>query len=82
MNFLSYNLTLYNIVTGETKCYVWDETIAKKGANEVASVLKHFFENLNLENVEEIIFWTDNCPGKIKIVLFSPFTRGHKKNSI
>lgn len=50
----------------EERCYVYDETVAKKGGNEVASLLYHFsVEKIDL-GVKEFRWYCDNCWGQNK----------------
>ena len=37
-----YNFTIYDCTRNERSCYLWNETIGKKGSNEIASFLFHF----------------------------------------
>ena len=41
-NLSIYNLTLCNLVTKQGYCCVWDQTIAKRGSNEVSSCLYNY----------------------------------------
>lgn len=59
-----YNFTVYNMSSKEAFCYMWDEQIAKRGANEVASCLYDFLSKLALKGVTEIYLWSDNCGGQ------------------
>lgn len=38
----SFNLTVHNLATDKATCYMWDETIAARSANEIASCLLSF----------------------------------------
>lgn len=65
----TYNFTIYNMKNGEGTCYVWNETIAKRGANEIGKCLLDFMRNeLNgtENNLTDIIFYSDNCSGQNK----------------
>ncbi|CAH2105655.1 unnamed protein product [Euphydryas editha] len=33
----SFNLTIHDLATNEATCYMWDETIGARGANQIAS---------------------------------------------
>ena len=37
-----YNLTVTDIVNGQVYCYMWDQTIAKRGGSEVGSCINMF----------------------------------------
>ena len=48
-------------------CYVWDQTIAKRGSNEIGSCLYDYLKtNVDGKGVREVIFFSDNCPGQNK----------------
>ncbi|XP_031331858.1 uncharacterized protein LOC116162382 [Photinus pyralis] len=59
------NLTFFNIVKKLGYCYVWDETIAKRGANEIGSFVLHFLSNF-CTTYHSMIFYSDNCCGQNK----------------
>lgn len=46
----TYNLCIYNEVTGKAYMYMWSENVASRGANELGSCLiKHLQENISLQ---------------------------------
>lgn len=55
-----------NLKTNETVFYVYHEGTAKKGANEICSMLLHYFDNFLDENINELVLFSDNCPGQNK----------------
>lgn len=60
------NLTMYETTIDQSRpiCYLWDETIAARGGQEIASCLfKHIFEEVK-EDIEIINFYSDCCPGQ------------------
>lgn len=59
-----YNFTVYDLATGEAHCYVWDETTANRGGNEVASCLWQFIADKAAEGFTEFSFYSDNCSGQ------------------
>lgn len=61
----SYNLTIHNLRDDKATCYMWDETIGARGANQIASCLWHFLQNLPPE-VTEVTFYSDTCGGQNK----------------
>lgn len=61
----SFNLTIHDLSTNEATCYMWDETIGLRGANQIASCLWHFCKNLPPE-VKEVVFYSDTCGGQNK----------------
>nr|CAI5818189.1 unnamed protein product [Callosobruchus analis] len=43
---------------------MWDETVAGRGGNEIAScLLKYFLGNID-KSTEEVTIWSDNCPSQ------------------
>ncbi|CAH1163388.1 unnamed protein product [Phaedon cochleariae] len=59
-----YNLTIFDVGKSEGFCYIWDETIAKKGANEVSSAVFMFIEMKVKDGFNNFIFYSDNCGGQ------------------
>uniref|UniRef100_A0ABD2X643 DUF7869 domain-containing protein n=1 Tax=Trichogramma kaykai TaxID=54128 RepID=A0ABD2X643_9HYME len=62
------NLTVYDLANNGGTCFVWNETVAKKGSNEVASVLMYQLQQiiLNRDDVKDIRLVSDNCVGQNK----------------
>ncbi|KAF2886259.1 hypothetical protein ILUMI_19915 [Ignelater luminosus] len=52
-----YNFTIYEVATKQGHCFLWDETSGKRKANEIATRLSIFIDNLAA---------SDNCPGQNK----------------
>lgn len=65
----TFNLTIHNIQTSNASCYIWNETIAKRGANDIASCVFHYLENLP-SNITHVIMYSDNCAGQNKNSFF------------
>ncbi|XP_039755887.1 uncharacterized protein LOC120630653 [Pararge aegeria] len=59
-----YNFTIFDAGLKEATCYMWDETVAKRGANEVSSCLFSFINNKVKAGVKDFRFWSDNCAGQ------------------
>ncbi|XP_073956134.1 uncharacterized protein [Choristoneura fumiferana] len=59
-----FNFTLFDMGRKRAVCYMWDETVAKRGANEVSSCLLDFIEANARDGVRFFLFWSDNCPGQ------------------
>ncbi|CAH1634672.1 unnamed protein product [Spodoptera littoralis] len=60
----SYNFTVYDMAKRKAVCYMWDESVAKRGANEVSSCLYNFIKTNIDRGATEFRFWSDNCPGQ------------------
>lgn len=63
-----YNLTIYELKTGDTYCFTWHEGHAKRGANEIGSCLWNYLVDLDRKTKKKIdvIFYSDNCAGQNK----------------
>lgn len=60
----TYNLTIHNLGTNEATCYMWCEVEGGRGSDEIASALYHDIINSCSDEVEEIIYYSDNCAGQ------------------
>jgi len=64
-----FNFTIWALY-GKGKirlCYVWNESESLRGANEVASAVFKFIEEMvERFEVKEFRFWSDNCSGQNK----------------
>lgn len=59
-----YNFTVYNTTNKHGLCYFWNESVAKRGVNEIGScVLMYIREYCVGKNV---VFYSDNCCGQNK----------------
>ncbi|KAE8741825.1 hypothetical protein FOCC_FOCC012634 [Frankliniella occidentalis] len=62
----SYNFTIYDCTTGQAYCFVWDQTIAKRGSDEISSCVLSFFEEAVKNGVTEFKIYSDSCSGQNK----------------
>lgn len=60
------NFTIVDVGRNEDTCYVYDESVAAKGGNEVASFLLHLIERKVAEGIKEFRMYSDNCTGQNK----------------
>lgn len=60
----SFNFTVFDIGKRKAVCYMWDESVAKRGANEVSSCLLDFMQTNVDQGVKAFRFWSDNCAGQ------------------
>lgn len=61
-----YNLCIFDEVRRKGYMYVWDESVASRGAEEVFSCIFKYCSNFIPEETENIIAYSDNCPGQNK----------------
>lgn len=61
----TFNYTIHDATDKDTYCCLWDESIAGRGVNEMASCLVRWIESLNISpDLKKIIIWSDNCPSQ------------------
>lgn len=63
--YWTYNLTVHDCASGEASCFLWHESIALRGANEIASCLFKYLMNLPPE-ITDITLYSDTCSGQNK----------------
>jgi hypothetical protein len=52
--------------------YLYTDEHTGKGPDDVASLIIHYLENFQVRKSKSIIFWADNCGGRIRTTpLFS-----------
>ena len=61
-----YSFNIHVLSSREAHFYCYDETVAKKGSDDVASMLYHFFMNELSETVKDIALFCDSCSGQNK----------------
>lgn len=59
-----YNLGIHDCTAGKGHMFLWTEDTAKRGSDEVASILLKFL--LSTTEIDDLIIFTDNCPGQNK----------------
>lgn len=61
----TFNLTIHDNATREATCYMWHESIADRGANQIASCL---FKHLSAlpPCIKKVILYSDTCGGQNK----------------
>lgn len=61
----AYNFSVFDLADRQGYCYVWDQSTAGKGPDEVCSSLQLFMsEKMATQEVEEFRFFSDNCAGQ------------------
>lgn len=59
----TFNYTVYEATEKKASCFMWDESIAGRGGNEMASCMLRYILSLN-DKVQQVIIWSDNCPSQ------------------
>lgn len=60
----TFNLTVTDLPSRRTHCYMWHEGESGRGANEVASCLFNHITNYIPGNVQKLILASDSCSGQ------------------
>lgn len=71
LNFISFNIHILS--NQQAIFYTYDESIAKKGADEVCSMFNHFVCNILPPEVKELAIFCDSCAGQNKNFTFIRF---------
>lgn len=45
-------------------CFLWNETVAKKGSDEISSNVYYYIAKMVLVGITDFIFYSDNCTGQ------------------
>lgn len=61
---ISFNI--HELASNKSHFYVYDETIAKKGSDDVCSMIQHFISNSVADNVKHLKIFCDSCAGQNK----------------
>ena len=58
----TFNETCYNVGNKCGQCYLWNETDAARGSNEIATIIYKYISSHN--DIEEIAMFSDTCGGE------------------
>lgn len=58
-----FNFTFFDLASKNGTCFFWNEAIAERGSNEIGTCILEYLRDKNVENV---IFYSDNCSGQNK----------------
>ena len=45
-------------------CYMWDETVARRGACEIASCIYSYVNDCTSKGITEVALYSDSCSGQ------------------
>lgn len=80
LNFISFNVHI--LTKSRSVFYTYDESVAKKGADDVCSMLYHFFYNILPMEVKDLAIFCDSCAGQNKnftVIRFLHYTVTKRK---
>ena len=73
----TYNFSISDLTNDEVTCFVWNETIAGRGSNEISSCLLQMLKKWDANGAKEVNFFSDACPGQNRnwnvLALFQAF---------
>lgn len=61
-----YNFCIHSAKSGKSHFFMYNETISKKGPNEVISFLHYYIKNILNPNVKKLYLFSDNCSAQNK----------------
>lgn len=64
LNFITFNV--HKLSDSHSVFYTYDESVAKKGADDVCSMMYHFFKNVLPVQVRHLAIFCDSCAGQNK----------------
>lgn len=62
--YATYNFTIFDIGKRQGYCYMWTESDAKRGSNEIATCLLKFMTLMKDSGIKAFSFYSDNCGGQ------------------
>jgi len=64
LTFISFNIHV--LLNSQSILYTYDEAVAKKGADEVVSMMYHFLSQILPASVRNLVIFCDSCSGQNK----------------
>lgn len=61
-----HNFALVSRLLQMSYCFLWSEYDARRGALEIISITKKWFDNYLPTQVKRLILWSDNCTAQNK----------------
>ena len=56
-----FNFTIFELATKKGSCFMWNETVAGRGANDIASCIKLYLEEKANNGYENVTIYSDGC---------------------
>lgn len=67
----TYNFCIHDATKNRSFMYVWNESVASRGAQEISSCLLYHFKNFVPNECKKIILYSDGCAGQNKNIKMS-----------
>ncbi|XP_039283499.1 uncharacterized protein LOC111052342 isoform X2 [Nilaparvata lugens] len=81
----TYNVGIHNCSSGQGFMFMWDETVGKRGSDEIGSCIIKYLSVANI-HAKKLVIFTDNCGGQNKnwniMSLWSHLVRSKRFESI
>lgn len=77
----NFNFTVYDTATKNGYCYFWNETEGKREANEIATCLMRFLDEIPV-SVKQVSMFSDCCPGQNRNSILPAMLNFVVKNSV
>lgn len=61
-----FNFTVFDCTMKEGHLFVWDQTIGRRGSDEMSSFLNNYIESLVSKGIKTVIIYSDSCGGQNK----------------
>ncbi|CAH1973396.1 unnamed protein product [Acanthoscelides obtectus] len=79
----TYNFTIFKLANSEEHCYMWYESVGKRGSSEIGICLMRFIDLKVHEDTREFSFYSDNCGGQNRNkYIFSTYSLLAQKHNI
>lgn len=62
----TFMFNIHDLSNGDATFYLYDQTIAKKGADDVCSMLAHYLGNFLNKRITKLTIFADSCAGQNK----------------
>ena len=68
-----FSFCIFEASTGKSYFFLYDESMSRKGQNEVTSMLHYYFDNILTNDVTNVYLFSDNCSAQNKNNLLIQF---------
>nr|CAH7746657.1 unnamed protein product [Callosobruchus chinensis] len=63
---LNFNFTFYDLASRECFCFVWNETISRRGSSKISTCLFKVLEEYSRKGIKQVELFSDVCFGQNK----------------
>lgn len=80
--FANYNFTFYNIASKDCTCFMWHESISKRGASEISTCVYKALKDLDVNGAKFVSLFSDGCSGQNKNSIMAAMLLYTVRNSV